>query len=628
MQAAFDQIKAISLWQVLILLAVLLGGAGVSYGVYALASGSSQPELAQNQQLIPVQYGDLINRVSTSGSLIFSNREALAFGTQGAVGEVLVEEGEQVEEGQRLLMLDDATVASLEEAVAKAQFVLKNAEEALALANDPHTPLDIAQAEANVAGASLSLINAQKALNEVRNGPAEELDGTDVEVNSASTVLANAQGDLTLARKEWEEKVQEAEDASDAAEVDYVAGFAKWLGINVNESEVDLSPDTLLGSWGADLWTLLNPDLRYLDSNKAHLAEGPPTDDQATPWNEVTLYTWLNFYPGPIAPTCEDGVVPSQGACVMKEMNDAWSAYGEARDTLDTTQTQAAKAISNAEVAVAKAEESFSPLEVELREKQLVVAEATLAKAEEDLAELEGSVDPLEVALREAELASAQATLDTAVQRLEDATLQAPMAGIISLVNVEAGRTLNANTTVVEIVDPSAVEVDGVVDEIDVLSIQQGARAEVTLDALPGEALEGTVSDIGSAAIGQQGVVSYPIRILLQVPAGVELREGLTATANIILREELNVLLVPQQALYGSFDQPVVRVMTGGRIEERPVTLGISDDFWVAVRDGLVEGDQVVMETTEASTTGGFGFGGGLRPAGGFGGGGGGGQGR
>ena len=167
MQAAFDQIKAISLWQVLILLAVLLGGVGISYGVYALASGSSQPELAQNQQLIPVQYGDLINQVSTSGSLIFSNREALTFGTQGTVTAVLVEEGEQVEKGQRLLRLDDATVASLEEAVANARFVLRNAEEALALANDPHTPLDIAQAGANVASGNLSLMNAQKALNEV-----------------------------------------------------------------------------------------------------------------------------------------------------------------------------------------------------------------------------------------------------------------------------------------------------------------------------------------------------------------------------------------------------------------------------------------------------------------------------
>ena len=149
--------------------------------------GSSQPELAQNQQLIPVQYGDLTNQVSTNGNLIFPNRETLTFGTQGTVAEVQVEEGEQVEEGQRLLTLDGATVASLEEARRKGAARSAKRQEALAEENDPHTPLDMAQAEANVANARLSVINAQKALDEVRSGPREEIDDTGAEVNSAST---------------------------------------------------------------------------------------------------------------------------------------------------------------------------------------------------------------------------------------------------------------------------------------------------------------------------------------------------------------------------------------------------------------------------------------------------------
>ncbi len=148
----------------------------------------------------------------------------------------------------------------------------------------------------------------------------------------------------------------------------------------------------------------------------------------------------------------------------------------------------------------------------------------------------------------------------------------------------------------------------------------------MTLDALVGEVLNGTVTEIGSAATSQQGVVTYPLRVTLQVPAGIDLRDGLSATADIILREEENVLLVPIQALHGTFDLPVVLVLSGGRVAERPVALGGSDDFWIIVTDGLVEGEQVVIETGEASTTqfgfGGGGFGGGFR--GGFGGGGGG----
>ncbi len=77
-----------------------------------------------------------------------------------------------------------------------------------------------------------------------------------------------------------------------------------------------------------------------------------------------------------------------------------------------------------------------------------------------------------------------------------------------------------------------------------------------------------------------------------------------------MIREDNDVLLVPLQSLRGSFDQPAVQVMFNGRLEERAVTLGNSDDFWVVIESGLSEGDMVVVEAQSASTTGSFGFGG------------------
>ena len=69
----------------------------------------------------------------------------------------MVEEGQQVEEGQELARLDQSIVVSLESSVAKARLTLRDAEEALQQANDPHTALEIARAEAKVADARLSL---------------------------------------------------------------------------------------------------------------------------------------------------------------------------------------------------------------------------------------------------------------------------------------------------------------------------------------------------------------------------------------------------------------------------------------------------------------------------------------
>jgi len=783
METFLNALRSLKLWQIGVLIAVLFGAAGATYGVYAWVSGSGQTRLREDQQLIPVQYGNLVNQVSTNGSLIFPNRETLTFGTQGTVGEVLVEEGEQVEAGQPLARLDQAAGAALEKAVAQARVNLQNAEEALAEARTPHTDLEIAQAEAVVTNAKLSLEsaedalvrllqptsediaqaeaavtdaklsvkkaqealdaakdgpteeeiakaeaavtdaklsvknaqetldaakdgpteeevaqaeaavtdaklsvkNAQEALDAAKDGPTEEeIAKAQLQVDSSDTTLANALGDLKLAQREWDDKLEAAQEVFDTAVEDYQTVFEKWLGIQLGEEEVDMAPDTLLESWGVDLDVLFDPDLRF---EQKWSIEGPPPDDPATPWSEVVVYIWLNLHPDRIVPTC-DGEVSSGELCVEKEIDDAWDSYQDAKDNLDTVQTQAAKAIANAESAVTRGEESLAsaqealaelqeapdpleieskenqlelalaslqvaeedlaeltdgadpleieskqrqlelaqatlemaeedlanltndpdPLEVEAKQKQVEVAQLSLDKAKEDLAELKSSVDPLDVALREADVASARMALETALQELEYATLWAPMGGIVDVVNVEAGQEVNANAPIIDIVDPTVVEVDGIVDEIDVLFIQEGARATVTMDALPGQELEGTVSTISSAATSQQGVVSYPIRIWLEVPEGVQLREGLSATANIVIREERNVLLVPLQALYGTFQQPVVQVMTDGGIEERVVVLGNSDDFWVVVREGLSEGERVVMEVTQATTSQ-FGFG-------------------
>jgi RND family efflux transporter MFP subunit len=179
---------------------------------------------------------------------------------------------------------------------------------------------------------------------------------------------------------------------------------------------------------------------------------------------------------------------------------------------------------------------------------------------------------------------------------------------MVTLVGVEEGDDVEANTTVVEVVDTGVIEIDGIVDEIDVLSVTPGIPTQVTFDALRGQVFEGTVSEISSAAGNQSGVVTYPIKVQVVVPDGVQLREGLTATARIVINEEKSVLLVPQQSLYGTFDQPTVRLMTDSGVEDRAVELGNSDDIYVAVRSGLEEGDRVVMETAEFSTAGsGFG---------------------
>ena len=85
-------------------------------------------------------------------------------------------------------------------------------------------------------------------------------------------------------------------------------------------------------------------------------------------------------------------------------------------------------------------------------------------------------------------------------------------------------------------------------------------------------------------------------------------------TADIIISERSNVLLVPSQAItQDSQDDPMVKVIVNEQIQERSVVIGISDAYQTEIVSGLQEGEIVVIEIRAKATSsgpGGFMFGG------------------
>jgi RND family efflux transporter MFP subunit len=234
-------------------------------------------------------------------------------------------------------------------------------------------------------------------------------------------------------------------------------------------------------------------------------------------------------------------------------------------------------------------------------DKAVVDAQNNLATAQSALGNM--TADPLDVALKQVQVASAQSALDQVVARLGNTTLVAPFDGIVAAANVQAGQSVNAGTVAVQIADPSGIEVSTTVDEIDVPQVKQGQKATISLDALPNDEFSGIVSSISSFGNVQSGVVSYPVTINLTVPSGVQLRQGMSATATIITQEVDNVLLVPAAAISGGSTNPRVRVMVNGVPELRAVTVGQSNDQYTQIVSGLNAGDEVVVTSTTTSTS-------------------------
>ena len=317
-------------------------------------------------------------------------------------------------------------------------------------------------------------------------------------------------------------------------------------------------------------------------------------------------------------------------------LNLAQSALQEAEDDLivlmagpdpneiedrETRIVQAKVDLRQAEAELVDLTASPDEIDVRAAEKRIVLAEATLTDAQENLAKVLTGADPYLVALREADITASSAVLESAKSALGRTTIVAPWTGVISKIEVEPGQQIGSDSPVFEMVDESVVEVQGMVDEIDVLFVREGQPVSVTMDALPGRTLSGVVSNIAAVADGQEGiitgervtatgVVSYDISIRVETPPDLLLPEGLSALASVVIREDRGVLLVPLDAVYGSFERPVLRVRNNGKEEDRPVTLGNSDDFWVVVESGVSEGDVIIMEYRDPSE--GFGGPGGL----------------
>jgi RND family efflux transporter MFP subunit len=194
----------------------------------------------------------------------------------------------------------------------------------------------------------------------------------------------------------------------------------------------------------------------------------------------------------------------------------------------------------------------------------------------------------------------------------------------VASVNVTAGQTVSASTVVVEIVDPSVIEVSAVLDEIDVPQVKTGQRVIVSLSSLSDTELAGEVSAISSTSKTQSGVVTYTVTIRVTPPSGVQVREGMSATADIVVEEATNVLLIPTQAITDTANNQVVQMMVNGVIQQRTITTGVTDGSYSEVLSGLQSGDQVVLpKTTSTSTTTQQSTGGTIFPTGDFPGGGG-----
>ncbi|MFO7712540.1 MAG: efflux RND transporter periplasmic adaptor subunit [Dehalococcoidia bacterium] len=201
----------------------------------------------------------------------------------------------------------------------------------------------------------------------------------------------------------------------------------------------------------------------------------------------------------------------------------------------------------------------------------------------------------------------AEQNLDVAKQNLNMTEIVAPFDGVIADVTIAEGQAMSAATMAapaISLLGAGNIEMRGFIDELDIAMVELGQNVTITLDALPEKELQGKVAFISPMGTILFGVVSY--ETVIGIEGSQEgLRDGMSATADIIIERRHNVILIPDRAIRGTREAPLVHVYADGEVEERAVTVGLSDGINTEIPSGLEEGEQVVLPP-RGTPSGGF----------------------
>ena len=240
---------------------------------------------------------------------------------------------------------------------------------------------------------------------------------------------------------------------------------------------------------------------------------------------------------------------------------------------------------------------------------ELALAERTLAEAKLLAARIQvlgvADVHRQQLIAAEAAVQAAQEIVDELEDDLEGGVLHAPFDGVVAFVNAEKDDQVDEESRIVDVVDPSVVEVRGVVDASNIGFVIEGALANVTFHDLQGLVLEGVVAFVSRVPRTERGIVSFAVTVRVEVPDGIEIPVRLTSISTAIVGQQTGVLLVPRDAI--AVDQPgsppTVMVLREGSIVLQDVVTGESHDGWTVIRSGLRQGEDVVVNGGATSSS-------------------------
>jgi multidrug resistance efflux pump len=219
---------------------------------------------------------------------------------------------------------------------------------------------------------------------------------------------------------------------------------------------------------------------------------------------------------------------------------------------------------------------------------------------------MDDHLHPAKLTQARANLEAARQQVALAQQQLSNCVIVAPSSGLTVHLPLHVGnefRTIRVGDTVYPnqpflcLPDMSDFIAQGFIPESELARIQPGQKAVITPLAYPDVRLAGTVEALGVMAQSRPGYPLWQKFFTLAIridQRDSRLRPGMSLGMEIVAGERTEAVLIPRRAVQWEGATPFCQIRSAGGLERRALKLGLGNDRWFEVLEGVTPGDRVV----------------------------------
>jgi RND family efflux transporter MFP subunit len=190
-------------------------------------------------------------------------------------------------------------------------------------------------------------------------------------------------------------------------------------------------------------------------------------------------------------------------------------------------------------------------------------------------------------------LRSAEAQVKQMKRQLQNSSIKAPFAGIVTKKMVDLGSFIGMGTPILELTDISSLKLNISVPERDVLKFKKGQNVTVFADVYQNIPFKGKVTSI---AVKADASHNFKIEITTPNSSKNPLMAGMYGSVKLENSTAIEALSLPRKALIGSTKKPQVFLVKNGKAIRTNFTSGNSDAEFIEIVDGLSKNDQIIIK--------------------------------